>query len=417
MQAMGTPTASYVRRKPEQTLIYKLVRRHWPELQHELLAANDGQPLPKFLTNAVEGYGRCGILKYGFCRLFCPDCKTDQLVAWSCKQRGICASCDGKRMTELAAHLADSVIAEVPVRQWVLTVPMGLHELLAWNVDVRGAVLAAFMRALQAHYRRMGLAQGQLDPKFAAVSVLQRFSGSLKIYPHWHILAADGAWQQADDGKMAFKPAPPLDEEQLHNVLTDAVARIRRQLDKHNKRRDDADARDTFGESQPALAALIRSSLGGKEIREQDPPPKPGQAKTAPRTESKNCMSFAGFSLHANTRVHECNREKLERLIRYVCRPTIAAERLEDAGGGAVRILLKNEWKGRIKSIVISEREFVVGKAKLLRCRARRFIAPSIRARRTCRCPRLARWRCTAGRKRPRPRHAKRRRRTTTRRS
>ena len=216
---------------------------------------------------------------------------------------------------------------------------------------------------------------------------------------------------------MAFKPAPPLDEEQLHNVLTDAVARIRRQLDKHNKRRDDADARDTFGESQPALAALIRSSLGGKEIREQEPPPKPGQAKTAPRTESKNCMSFMGFSLHANTRVHECNREKLERLIRYVCRPTIAAERLEDAGGGAVRILLKNEWKGRIKSIVISEREFVVGKAKLLRCRARRFIAPSIRARRTCRCPRLARWRCTAGRKRPRPRHAKRRRRTTTRRS
>ena len=61
---------------------------------------------------------------------------------------------------------------------------MGLHELLAWNVDVRGAVLSAFMRALQAHYRRMGMAQGQQDPKFAAVSVLQRFCGSLKVYPH-----------------------------------------------------------------------------------------------------------------------------------------------------------------------------------------------------------------------------------------
>ncbi len=108
------------------------------------------------------------------------------------------------------------------------------------------------------------------------------------------------------------------------------------------------------------MAALLRSSLGSKEIREQDPPLKEGQAKTAPRTESKNCMSFKGFSLHANTRVHECAREKLERVIRYGCRPTIAADRLEDAGGGAVRILLKNEWKGGVKSIVLSGREFVV---------------------------------------------------------
>ena len=45
-------------------------------------------------------------------------------------------------MTEIAAHLVDEVIPEVPVRQWVLTFPHDIRYLLAWNSPLRAAVLS-----------------------------------------------------------------------------------------------------------------------------------------------------------------------------------------------------------------------------------------------------------------------------------
>ena len=44
----------------------------------------------------------------------------DFLVAFSCKGRGFCPSCTGRRMADTAARLVDGVFSVgVPVRQWV----------------------------------------------------------------------------------------------------------------------------------------------------------------------------------------------------------------------------------------------------------------------------------------------------------
>jgi hypothetical protein len=64
---------------------------------------------------------------------------------------------------------------------------------------LRDAVLRAFIRALERHYREDALARGGVDPKFAAVSVLQRFDGAVRAHVHWHVLAADGAWVSTPD--------------------------------------------------------------------------------------------------------------------------------------------------------------------------------------------------------------------------
>jgi hypothetical protein len=50
-------------------------------------------------------------------------CRTGFIVAFSCKGRGVCPSCNGRHMAQTAAHLADHVIPPVPVRQWVISVP------------------------------------------------------------------------------------------------------------------------------------------------------------------------------------------------------------------------------------------------------------------------------------------------------
>ncbi len=49
-------------------------------------------------------YLECGILAYGFARAYCADCGRDFLVAFSCKGRGVCPSCNARRMAQTAAH-------------------------------------------------------------------------------------------------------------------------------------------------------------------------------------------------------------------------------------------------------------------------------------------------------------------------
>jgi len=47
------------------------------------------------------------------------------------KGRGVCPSCNGRRMAQTAAHLVDHVIPPVPVRPWVISVPKRLRCFLA----------------------------------------------------------------------------------------------------------------------------------------------------------------------------------------------------------------------------------------------------------------------------------------------
>jgi hypothetical protein len=69
-------------------------------------------------------------------------------VAFSCKGRGFCPSCGGRRMSELAAHLVDRVMPDVPVRQWVLSLPWSLRYQLAFDAALCRDVLAVFIRVV-----------------------------------------------------------------------------------------------------------------------------------------------------------------------------------------------------------------------------------------------------------------------------
>jgi hypothetical protein len=41
----------------------------------------------------------------------------------------VCPSCGARRMSQTAAHLLDHVIPHVPVRQWMLSLPIALRML------------------------------------------------------------------------------------------------------------------------------------------------------------------------------------------------------------------------------------------------------------------------------------------------
>lgn len=129
---------AYARRRPEEIVLYRVVQA---ELETFLARAQARErPVPRFVERELRGFLRCGILARGFVRVHCDECGLDRVVAFSCKGRGLCPSCGGRRMADTAAHLVDRVLPEVPVRQWVLSLPFGLRYRLAYDAPLTSAI-------------------------------------------------------------------------------------------------------------------------------------------------------------------------------------------------------------------------------------------------------------------------------------
>lgn len=137
---MAQPSIAYEPGDPTATVLYGIVRDHFETFRAHALTLRDGTGLPRFVEQEFRDFLRCGCLAGGFARFRCGGCGLDRLVAFSCKGRGFCPRCGGRRMAERAAQLVDSVFPDVPVRQWVLSVPHRLRYLVAWDHDLCRAV-------------------------------------------------------------------------------------------------------------------------------------------------------------------------------------------------------------------------------------------------------------------------------------
>lgn len=65
----GAQVYRFARHKPERTLLYQLVERHWPEFVSRL--EESGSYLPKHVTQEFEEYLTCGRVEHGFLRVCC----------------------------------------------------------------------------------------------------------------------------------------------------------------------------------------------------------------------------------------------------------------------------------------------------------------------------------------------------------
>jgi hypothetical protein len=192
---MGTvpETREYRQHRPESTGLYKLVAVHLETFLAEARARYE-RGLPRYVEHELSEYLKCGIHAHGFLRARCRDCGRDLLVAFSCKRRGVCPSCNARRMCGTAAHLTDRVLPDVPVRQWVLSVPFELRLLLAREPAALSAAGRIFVQEIlrwqriQAHIR----ASSNQALRGGAISFPQRFGGSLNPNVHYHVVVPDG---------------------------------------------------------------------------------------------------------------------------------------------------------------------------------------------------------------------------------
>jgi len=149
-RAGESAAARYRRRRPEHSILYRTVQQHLETWLAHCREGDDGDgPVPAYVEREFRRYLDCGIFARGFARANCDACGHDFLIAFSCQGRGVCPSCNARRMVATAAHLTDHVLPDLPVRQWVLAVPKRLRYFLQRDADLQGAALRLFLRAVE----------------------------------------------------------------------------------------------------------------------------------------------------------------------------------------------------------------------------------------------------------------------------
>ncbi len=161
-------------------------------------------------------------------------------------------------MANTAAHLVDRVLPEVPIRQWVLTLPYPLRYRCAWNARLTSEVLRAFLRAVFAEQRRraralFGICQGQCG----SVTFIQRFGSALNLTPHFHTLVLDGVYVGPSHSPGDFAALPPPETEDVARVLAGTARRILRRLERSGV--DEKD--DPLAGDDPLMAMLGVASI------------------------------------------------------------------------------------------------------------------------------------------------------------
>jgi hypothetical protein len=237
-------------------------------------------------------------------------------------------------MTDSAARLVDSVLPDVPSRQWVLTLPFDLRLLAAMRADVLRHIVRIYVQTiLRLTRQRLRLPR----PPGGFVAATHRGGGSLNLAPHVHLLAADGLFVRRPcppracrgAGDVGFHRAPAPSPVDLHWVVQTVrgstpvdlhwvvqtvrgstelaeVRRVLRRLAKMGLLRDERSTGEGSNESSDpgALEACGTLALRGAELEScnegaiaepDDVPPS--------RRPSRWSVHDSGFNIHAGVRV------------------------------------------------------------------------------------------------------------------
>jgi hypothetical protein len=378
---------AYRQRRPEKTVLYRLIQQHLGSFLEHVHDAS-GKRLPKYVENEFRRYLECGLHAYGFARAVCETCGDELLLPFSCKLRGVCPSCNSRRMSNTAAHLVDHVIApDLTLRQWVLTVPFELRLLLAAKPEALSAIGRIFVQEVQRWQREYARALGYEQAETAAVSFCQRFGSSLNLNIHWHVIVPDVVFLPDASGErvdtLKHRAPTRLD---LEEIVTTVALRAIRGLERHGYLLSDGDGGPTENEdtASPWMRCL-QGSLGVGELQRwvehgsAEQSRGPARARSLPKPTKGLGAEHLKFNLHAGVRVPGGLPAARERLLRYCARPPLVLERLSVLDDGKVCYRIKDTDQVRLIRPCSSSRAW----RRWCRHRAIRWCAFTASGRRT----------------------------------
>jgi len=268
-------------------------------------------------------------------------------------------------MAETAAHLVDHVLPHKNIRQWVLTFPVPIRLCLAVRPKVMARALEISHLVTSQYYRKKAGLTAK-NAKSGAVTLIQRFGGSLNLNIHFHQLFVDGCYELNDKNEpIDFWVASPPTVKEIEEVLTKIIHKITKYLERQKIIiRDDNDGEfqipipdeDTLSKLQ-ATSVTYRFATGKSKGK------KAIVLKSVTDTDHSATNGLvaknSGFSLHAGvaTKAHE--RDRLEKICRYIARPAVSEERLSTDDYGTVVYRFKKPWDDGTTALKLTPMELM----------------------------------------------------------
>lgn len=138
----------------------------------------------------IERFLKCGDPHHGFARVYCPEYRHDYPLAFSSKARYFCPSCQQKRVLAYGDWVEANVLAAVPHRQYVFTVPRLLRPIFSRRRGLLGELCHVVEDLLISAYSGAGV-----EGRPGLILFVQTFGDLLTFNPHIHVPAADGAFR------------------------------------------------------------------------------------------------------------------------------------------------------------------------------------------------------------------------------
>lgn len=360
----GTTPSVYCRRAPEKTVLYQVVREYYQTFKANIEA--HGRSLPAFVEREFEKYIGCGILARGFVRCRCAACGLDRVVAFSCKCRGWCSSCVGRRMADTAAYLVDHVIPNIPMRTWTLTVPYPLRYLMAYNPEVLGEVTNALATSLLGWLRRCAKQELGIDSVKKAhpgmTAWIQRFGAAANLNVHLHVIATEGVFVETESGRLEWHTLPEPSSADVADIAWETCLRVTRALQRRGlDLLGENDDMDELAEREPLLAACYSASIQGFIATGQRAGQRVMQmgVAVADHGDGAPLGSVHGFNLFAGRCIPALDRRKREHAIRYMARPPLPNKRLSLSENGDILLELKRPWANGATHVRFTGPEFI----------------------------------------------------------
>jgi hypothetical protein len=190
------PPGKFYRPRNHETPFFKIVHDHFDEFEKvypERYQAKYGYWRP-VIRKSIDKFLKCGNLKEGFARVRCPDCHEEFFVAFSCRQRSCCPTCDQKRALLLGHRLKDEVFADVQHRQWVFTIPKRLRIYFRFDRVLLGKLCRAAYDTVRDVYAL------EIDGNLgipAMVGAVQTFGDLIHWHSHVHAIVPEGVFTES----------------------------------------------------------------------------------------------------------------------------------------------------------------------------------------------------------------------------
>ncbi len=360
----GLPSPHRVPRNPRKGVLYRVLQATLP-LFLETFEADPERILPGFVRSELEGYLGCGTPEGGFSRYRCDCCGLEELIPFSCKGRGFCPSCGGRRMSSQAAHLVDHVLPRVPIRQWVFTLPWELRALLAYNPDVLEGVKRIWWDSIAWWLNLQAKRQGLEEVHLGGVNMVQRFDSALRLNVHFHTLVLSGVYSLTPAGELVFHELPCPSKDDLALILHRITFKVVDWLVAHDHLTEDGNGVEGSPESLPGMllakAVAGGSAMGGKVgLQGRDP------FAEVTFSLGKHAAACQGFTLYVGPSLGPEGTYRVEKICRYIARPPIATPRLHLTPKGDVVYKFKRPWKDGTHSVCLTQLAFVERLAALV---------------------------------------------------